>query len=88
MYLKLLAVYVNKLKIGKCNQMTHIPDKIKINSNELYPSIITVKHIVTAGGGYAVAQLLEALPHKSESRGFDSQWGYWDFSLNSSLWPY
>jgi hypothetical protein len=61
--------------------MKHVPDNIKIKSNELYPGIITVKHIVMEGGGYAVAQLVEALPHKPGSRGFDSRWGYWDFSL-------
>jgi hypothetical protein len=31
--------------------------------------------------GYAVAQLLEALLYKLEGRGFDYQWGNWDFSL-------
>jgi hypothetical protein len=73
MYLKLLAVYLNKLQIGKCSQMKHIPDNIKIKSNELYPGIITVRHVVTGGWGHVVAQLVEALPHKPESRGFDSR---------------
>jgi hypothetical protein len=81
MYLKLLAVYLSKLQIGKCNQIKHIPDYTDIKSNELYPGIITFKHIVTEGGEYAVAQLVEALPHKPGSRGFDSRWDYWDFSL-------
>jgi hypothetical protein len=31
--------------------------------------------------GQAVAQLVEALCFKSEVRGFDSRWGYWNFSL-------
>jgi len=30
---------------------------------------------------HAVAQLVEALRYKSEGRGFDSQWRYWNFSL-------
>jgi hypothetical protein len=28
-----------------------------------------------------VTQLVEALRYKPEVRGFDSQWGHWDFSL-------
>jgi len=32
-------------------------------------------------GGYAVAQLVEALRYKSEGRGFDSRWCHWNFSL-------
>jgi len=31
--------------------------------------------------GHAVAQLVEALRHKSEGRGFDSRWCHWNFSL-------
>jgi hypothetical protein len=31
--------------------------------------------------GVAVAQLVEALRHKPEGRGFDSRWVHWDFSL-------
>jgi hypothetical protein len=31
--------------------------------------------------GYPVAQLVEALRHMPEVRGFDSRWGNWDFSL-------
>ena len=31
--------------------------------------------------GHAVAQLVEALPYKSEGRGFDSRWCHWNFSL-------
>jgi hypothetical protein len=34
--------------------------------------------------GYVVAQLVEALRYKPEGRGFDSRWGYWDFSLGST----
>jgi hypothetical protein len=30
---------------------------------------------------HAVAQLVEALRDKPECRGFDSQWGQWNFSL-------
>ena len=33
------------------------------------------------GGGYAVAQLVEALRYKPEGRGFDSRWCHWNFSL-------
>ena len=31
--------------------------------------------------GHAVAQLVEALRHKPEGRGFDSRWCHWNFSL-------
>jgi hypothetical protein len=27
-------------------------------------------------------KFVEALPHKPEGRGFESLWGYWDFSFN------
>jgi len=36
------------------------------------------------GGGYAVAQLVEALRYKPEGRGFDSRWCHWNFSLGST----
>jgi hypothetical protein len=32
-------------------------------------------------GHGSVAQLVEALLYKPEGHGFDSRWGYWDFSL-------
>jgi len=32
-----------------------------------------------------VAQLVEALRYKSESRGFDSQWCHWNFSSTQSF---
>ena len=31
--------------------------------------------------GHAVVQLVEILRYKTDGRGFDSQWGHWDFSL-------
>jgi hypothetical protein len=31
------------------------------------------------GGGYAVAQLVEALFYKPESRRLDSRWRHWNF---------
>ena len=31
--------------------------------------------------GHAVAQLVEALPYKSEGRGYDSRWCHWNFLL-------
>ena len=31
--------------------------------------------------GYAVAQLVEALRYKPESRGLDSRWSHWNFSV-------
>jgi hypothetical protein len=41
-----------------------------------------VEELVTCSEwGHAVVQLVEALRYKSEGRGFDSQWGHWDFSL-------
>jgi len=38
--------------------------------------------------GHAVVQLVEALRHKSESRGFDSRWCHWNFSLTQSFRPH
>ena len=37
--------------------------------------------------GHAVTQLVEALRYKSESRGFDSRWRHWNFTLISSFRP-
>jgi hypothetical protein len=34
---------------------------------------------------HAVAQLVEALRHKLEGRGFDSRWCHWNFSLTQSF---
>jgi len=36
----------------------------------------------------AVAQLVEALRHKPEGRGFDSRWCHWNFSLTLSSRPH
>ena len=38
--------------------------------------------------GHAVAELVEALRYKPESRGFHSQWCYWNFSLTLSFRPH
>ena len=39
------------------------------------------KFVLYADLGYAVAHLAEALSYKLKGLGFDSRWGYWDFSL-------
>jgi hypothetical protein len=33
--------------------------------------------------GHAVENLVEALRYKPEVRGFDSQWGHWNFSFQN-----
>jgi len=38
--------------------------------------------------GPALAQLVEALRYKSESRGFDSRWCHWNSSLVQSFRPH
>jgi hypothetical protein len=38
--------------------------------------------------GHAVAELVEALRYKPESRGIDSRWCDWDFSLTQSVRPH
>ena len=38
--------------------------------------------------GHAVVQLVEALRYKPESRGFDSCWCLWNFSLTLSFQPH
>ena len=45
--------------------------------------ISTVTPVTTNAVFYAgrtVAQLVEALCHKTQGHGFDYQWGYWKFS--------
>ena len=37
--------------------------------------------VYSLSGGYAVAQLVEALRYKPEGRGFDSRWSHWSFSV-------
>jgi len=39
-------------------------------------------------GTLLVAQLVEALRYKPETRGFDSRWRYWNFSLTQSFRPH
>ena len=43
----------------------------------------TLNEHVTNSGGYAVAQLVEALRYKPEGRGFDSRWCHWNFSFHN-----
>lgn len=35
-----------------------------------------------------LAQLVEAVSYKPDSRGFDSRWDHWDFSLTFSFQPH
>ena len=35
-----------------------------------------------------MTRMVEALCYKLEGRGFDSGWGYWDFSWNYSFLPH
>jgi hypothetical protein len=35
---------------------------------------------------YTVVQFVEALHYKPKGRGFDFQWGHYDFSLTESFW--
>jgi hypothetical protein len=37
---------------------------------------------------HALAQLVEALCHKPEGRGFDSRWCHWNFSLTLCFQPH
>jgi hypothetical protein len=45
------------------------------------PYMLAFRSIGRSQSGYVVAKLVEALRYKPESRGFDSQWSHWDFSL-------
>ena len=49
--------------------------------------LLSFRSIGRSQSGYVVAQLVEALRYKTESRGFDFQWGHWDFSLTESFRP-
>ena len=44
-------------------------------------SLVKIPHYQWQYPEHAVAQLVEALPYKSEGHGFDSQWRHWNFSL-------
>jgi hypothetical protein len=43
--------------------------------------ILILHVLVFIVGGYAVAQLVEALRHKPEGHGFDFRWSHWNFSV-------
>jgi hypothetical protein len=58
--------------------------KIRLNKVEAcYRSVKNRFHsfLLHEKVGYAVAQLVEALRYKPESRGFDSGWSHWNFSV-------
>ena len=44
----------------------------------------------TANRNRSDADIIEMgpLPCKRDGRGFDSRWGYWDFSLPQSVWQH
>jgi len=44
-------------------------------------------HSTNLVGGYAVAQLFEALRYKSEGREFDSRWCHWHNPSNCTMAP-
>jgi hypothetical protein len=48
---------------------------------ELGCSAIKDYHHHHFAAGYAVAQLVEALLYKPESRGFNFRWSHWNFSV-------
>jgi hypothetical protein len=52
---------------------THVPDSVQ--------TMYELPMLPSNTGGYAVAQLVEALCYKPEGRGFDSRWCHWNFSL-------
>jgi hypothetical protein len=43
--------------------------------------MVLLPRYVTVWATLLVAQLVEELRYKSEVRGFDSRWRYWNFSL-------
>jgi hypothetical protein len=53
-----------------------------------YQVVLLVLWVIRNIMGHAVAQLVEALRHKSEGRGFDSPLCHWHFSLTSSFRPH
>jgi hypothetical protein len=52
------------------------------NTNVTSSSLLTQCFKVPMKLGHAVAQLIEALRYKAESRGFNSRWSHWDFSFS------
>jgi len=55
-------------------------DKMRWES-EYVLYVLAFRSIGRSHSGYVVAQLVEALRYETEFRGFDSQWGHWDFLL-------
>jgi hypothetical protein len=58
--------------------MIKLNDKMKYTGKTVTRKILTLYLTVW---GPIVAQSVEALRYKPEGRGFNSQWGHWDFSL-------
>ena len=62
---------------GKVQLHTHTFLTLALDRDAL-PALYPGTHQV---GGCAVMQLVEALHYKPEGRGFNSQFGHWNFSL-------
>jgi hypothetical protein len=57
------------------------PEKTNISCPSRASNPASLHSFTTYVMGHAVTQLVEALWHKSEGRGFDFQWCHWNFLL-------
>jgi hypothetical protein len=77
-YLKVLSGYL----LGRAGQMHQSPlDSVSAEHRSLHLFFPKYYYFLHRTGGYAVAQLVEALRYKPEGRGFDFRWSHWNFSV-------
>jgi len=77
-----MKIHKNLLRCFFQNSLTHTHTRVCVCVyivSVIVRNSFLYEHLSNLGN--AVALLAESLRYKSESRGFDSQWCHWNFSL-------